>query len=831
MADMVKCLVCGESNAADQEFCQYCQSRLRPLTGPLRGADAPLHPGQIPTKKVTAELEPILPQWLRDARNKARQSAEEDAAQVVQRQEQTLQGNVSEPDLLAGLRSQARGDDEEDTPDWLANITGAAPKSKKAGSESYEGHRVELGDKSDFARDTAPLEESTPSWLASMQAPSQDSEKDELKDWFRESSGLAPKQDPLPSSDPASGLNQGPAAPAPSADAPDWLRKMSAEDDAGSMPSGLGSDAQSDAQSAGSSPFAAADLGAFDAGTPSADEWLRGLPADKPDPPLNNHTTPLWLKGIENSGAPAEEADTPVWLGDSPMPSSPPRLASQPGIDEEVTFGDIPNWLKAAAPQSSIFADSTAEETPVVPPEASGWLSTFKSEVAPPAAFSMDQMGESAPPPAFTPDAFQDGSADALFTEMPDWLSNASESAPAASSSALSSTDPIIPGELPSWVQAMRPVDTAGSRSTSLANDQTLEARGALSGLQGVLPAVPGYAPSSKPKAFSIRMQATQEQQSQAALLEQILAAEAEPVPISSFSPLVTSRPLRWLLSVAVLGLLFGVISLRTQIFSMPAVSEREENSFNGALLVANSVPIDAPVLVAVDYHPARAGEMEAAAAPMFDQMDILRHSHWIFISTNETGPILAERFITGHTDNLGPLNKPDYQYGINYLNLGYLPGGVMGIRAFTQDPTQTMKFDTFLEPAWSSTLLQGIESLSQFGALIVITDNADSARAWIEQTTALRAVNPFPVVVITSAQAAPMIYPYFDSGQVSGIVNGLNGGAIFEQNNAGRPGTARSYWDAYSLGMLLAMSVILGGGLWSSALALRDRAAARDGR
>jgi len=248
-------------------------------------------------------------------------------------------------------------------------------------------------------------------------------------------------------------------------------------------------------------------------------------------------------------------------------------------------------------------------------------------------------------------------------------------------------------------------------------------------------------------------------------------------------------------------------------------------------LAVANSVPMDAAVLVAMDYHPARAGEMESAAAPMFDQMDILRHSRWVFISTNETGPILAERFISGHIDNSGPLDKPDYKYGINYLNLGYLPGGVMGIRAFTQDPTNTMKFDIFLNPAWSSAPLQGIGSISQFAALIVITDNADSARAWIEQTTSMREATPFPLVVITSAQAAPMILPYYDSGQVNGIVSGLHDGAVFEQNNAGRPGTARNYWDAYSLGMLLAMSLILSGGLWSVFLSLREQAAARGGK
>ena len=78
MAEPIICPVCGEANPADMEFCQNCQSRLLPLTGPLKGEDAPLHPGQAPTKKVTSELEPILPEWLREARKQARQSAQDE---------------------------------------------------------------------------------------------------------------------------------------------------------------------------------------------------------------------------------------------------------------------------------------------------------------------------------------------------------------------------------------------------------------------------------------------------------------------------------------------------------------------------------------------------------------------------------------------------------------------------------------------------------------------------------------------------------------------------------------------------------------------------------
>jgi len=74
------------------------------------------------------------------------------------------------------------------------------------------------------------------------------------------------------------------------------------------------------------------------------------------------------------------------------------------------------------------------------------------------------------------------------------------------------------------------------------------------------------------------------------------------------------------------------------------------------------------------------------------------------------------------------------------------------------------------------------------------------------------------------------MIQPYYESGQVQGMVSGLYGGAIVErQYNNGNPGVARNYWDGYSIGMLLAAVFVLGGGLVNMALGMRDRAAARE--
>ena len=271
MANLIKCPNCGENNLADQEFCQYCQSRLQPLTENLKGGDKPLTPGQAPSKKTTAEVEPVLPQWLSEARNSARESfAEEEAQQTPQTSPKPQATPSASPgaDLLAGLQSQAEGEEEE-VPDWLANITGEKPKSQKNQAESSEVRWVELGDKKDFAQ-TEP-EPDVPSWLSGMAPSTSPSvEKDELTDWLRSTDASQTAQQ---SSQPLS-VDQPPAD-----ESQDWLHSMVSDDSA-----------------------------VFDDTAGTTDE------------PFNSSDTPDWLRGLESptssSGSSAAPAfsDAPDWL-------------------------------------------------------------------------------------------------------------------------------------------------------------------------------------------------------------------------------------------------------------------------------------------------------------------------------------------------------------------------------------------------------------------------------------------------------------------------------------------------------------------------------------
>lgn len=241
------------------------------------------------------------------------------------------------------------------------------------------------------------------------------------------------------------------------------------------------------------------------------------------------------------------------------------------------------------------------------------------------------------------------------------------------------------------------------------------------------------------------------------------------------------------------------------------------------AFSTIGSLPPNTPVLVVFDYDPALAGEMEAAAAPLLDHL-LLQGPRLALISSNPTGPALAERLLQDL--NASPLvARHAYLAGQQYVNLGYLAGGSSGVKYFAMSPTKAAPFALDGQPAWQQAALQGIQSLGDFATIIILSDNADSGRVWIEQAGTTNSNTPMLMVI--SAQAEPMILPYYDSGQIKGLVTGLAGGEAYEQTFL-RPeeqtGLAQRYWNAFSTGTLVAELSILAGALWSVVAALRAR-------
>jgi hypothetical protein len=789
MADIL-CPNCGMPNTNDQNVCSFCRQPLFTTKD-----SSSIRPGDLPTKKITAELEPILPGWLRDARENARLADKETAAEEAKAAAEQPAPKVEAPrDWLAGLEATSREEEQEEIPEWMRGSSGAPPQAMQNKVEDTFPRRQEIRweeepseeETDGLAKPVATSEAESsglPAWMRGMEDDSTE-EKEEVSDW------LAKKTD----------APQGEAAVSPFA-------KETFNPSTGELANWLDRASSEKAAPAPADPSASRS---------EALPWDRTSPAAQPTEAPSNWLSNLPRESTEKSAPPAQtsiEADILKWSKEE----TPAEIE---------TFSanlDLPDWMKPLAEENQAPRSDWMKEhadTPATPKESEApqpdWMAAFR--VQDQKAEFPAPITESATPPSapafFTgEDSFESNQVDELFAiEMPDWLSNIGPTEQKSAPATLQETpqESIAPAELPSWVQAMRPVETAlPSLETALPTpDRPLENQGPLAGLRGVLPAAPEFTPSGKPKAYSIRLQTTESQQANASLLEQMLASETQAKPISTSSTFLSQRVLRRVIAVLMLLLVTFTLLAGTEIISLPANLPGESGMI---LPVLEALPEGAPALLIFDYEPALAGELEASAAPFVDHLIGYRHPRLTILSTSPTGAALAERFMATTQ------SRHNYIRGQNYINLGYLPGGSAGILSFAENPHKAMPFDA----AWNSTVAQGVNQFSDYAVVILLTDQSETARAWIEQTAARR--KGHPLLIVSSAQAAPMIQPYLLSGQVNGLVNGLHGGAAFGQVT-GFSSLVRRYWDTYNLSTLFAAMLIVVGGLWNFTAGVRAR-------
>lgn len=879
MAD-IRCPNCGKDNPDFLDFCQFCQSPLK--------TESTLHIGQKPTKKNTGELESVLPDWLRDVRQQAKESAEENAAHEAAQPK--VQKNEA-PDLLAGLASQAHADDDE-IPDWLAGISPTV-RAKPSEPPSRDPE-------TDVSREDSSSRMGEPKGQSETQE-----QKDELSEWFSQAS-VQPSEpftvepgESQDNSDWMSNLDASAAAlqqPTPPKEEEDlsWLRNLEASAKQSAEPSET-------KQNLGWTPGAASSQ-------PSSQEddlsWLNNLggidepsqPFDQPQgkrapaqpPPqedlswLNNlggtsefsHQEPAkpspqedlsWLNNLGETAEPSPTASIPPpaaqedldWLNalgrtsepsqqESTQPSSPEglsRLEDTEGPSDvtdpssplfsprhtaplggEAQNESVPDWLKSATEEPSMpplgagvldwFASHGLEEdhAPATPQSLAEKSSGLSDEVSP---FDQTQAEPALPEsdiftsPSESRASTNEDVDSLLSMNMPDWLSNPVElgasdtSVQRAESAPPEEGESLAPVELPSWVQAMRPVEAVIPEAASGIEDQAPEREGPLAGLRGVIPLLP-IGSSRRPKALSLTLQATDEHQASAGLLEQILASETAPRPLVTSDSLASQRVLRWALTGLVIVVLGAMIGLRSR--SMPISTDLPVEVSSASNAIA-TIPENAPVLVVLDYEPSLAGEMEAVSGPFLANIVLLRHPNLSFLSTSPNGSALVGRLMTNTKINVSAPEGLGYRAGEGYFNLGYLPGGSAGVLTFVESP------QTAIPSA-------DVENFSQYAAVIVLTDHAESGRVWVEQLDARRqsdtALANQPLLIIASAQAGPLLQPYVSSRQVAGMISGLPDAARYEFINNVPPGIARTYWDAFGIGLLLAVILITFGSLWS---------------
>jgi hypothetical protein len=699
-------------------------------------------------------------------------------------------------------------DSEDDVPDWLSSL-GAGSEEPDTGADQHQEDQSEDWLADADAEDAASgdlLSESpdeAPDWLAAIRQeesarrqepmadePAGDAPADEDEDVWLEGIRSKVAGDFEDADQPEEGEEPG--------DFLDTIRAMKAEedqpplDDPEDVLAGLWDQLENEIPA----DAAEEDQRLSESGEASEEalpDWVSGMsgtpfagPEDEAATPSDEETPP-WLQSIRQHADEVQQSAEDFASADEEEPDLPAFEQEDPESDEArktdppATTGSLPAWMETLQTAGLVMpADS---------PDAS------KEEVT-----------------AYSPEEITDLFAD---DDLPEWLGpddqarmrEAEEQKPPEQTER-----PIEKSELPGWLQAIRPVEAVTAVADDALDeedadeDRKAERVGPLSGLSDVLPAEPHIVHFGSPARVIPTFEFTDIQKKYAGMLRSQVQQEAQSTPAQRRTTADPQQILRWVIAILLLAVVFAVIWIGPA-YSLPLPDPQGMPAENLAVIsLVNSLNPEDRVLLAFEYQPGLSGEMEAASTGLIQHL-LLRDVQLVLVSTQPIGPGLGEAFLQEG------FAQDAYIGSREYVNLGYVSGGAAGLLNFAADMRAAKP-----EAVWDQPPLAGMQSISDFALVLVLTDDPDTARSWIEQVQPmldpLRDGQGVPLAMAVSAQAEPLVYPYYSANprQVDGLVSGVTGGAFYETVIGGS--TAELFWSPYNAGMLLAVVVIAAGSI-----------------
>ena len=585
-------------------------------------------------------------------------------------------------------------------------------------------------------------------------------------------------------------------------------------------------------------------------------EWLQALRSEKTSEPESaplsesgeqGESLPFWLDLEAGETEEAHVESTPTEEKVPPFTESPfegidfdSDLLSL-GEETQAEKGAQPDFQTSVSPfegiepflleEEEILPESLSaveEKTPLPPeqtaplPAEGDWISETPLwlEALPGLEWGEGETQGEEMPPEFLQGVvppFVEADQELSEVEFPEWLSQVESSIEPELEAVIDTLTPPTIEMLTEQEEKREAVQTE--------EDVPIEVVGPLHGLRGVLPAEPLVAEQKKPSKTLSELLVTDKQRAQAELFLKLIEEEGKPKPIPASKrakPHTLWRALIFLALVvaAAIGYVLPPSTLA------PAPQELSVGVFD-AMQAVSQLPAQAPVLLIVDVEASDFAEMQATTAAMLDQM-MIKGAFFVLVSANQNGALQADRLLR----EVSRLHGHQYQPLLGWVNLGYLPGGAAGMQAFAQSLTEVMPTTIDGEAAWQVDRLKNVRTLSDFGLVVVITEDSTRARQWIEQLTGRVPVSS--IVFAVSAQVEPVLRPYYEANprQVQSVLSGIRDGAIYE-TQAARRGWALQLWEAYTFVVLTGITLILIGSLVYALFALlaqRKVPAERDG-
>ena len=209
-----------------------------------------------------------------------------------------------------------------------------------------------------------------------------------------------------------------------------------------------------------------------------------------------------------------------------------------------------------------------------------------------------------------------------------------------------------------------------------------------------------------------------------------------------------------------------------------------------------DDLPRGSRILVSCDYDPGSEPELQPMAEAAF-RFFIQHHLKFVIIGLWAPGPIQGntaissineakDRFtvVNGDTlyfgQDLVVVGSDTARYGIDFINLGFQAGNEVVIQRLGTSVEAAFPSERrFGRPMRDFPIMNGIYRLADFDFVFNLSAGFPGTVEWVQF-----AVDRFhvPVGAGNTAVQAPLAYPYLDTGQLTGLLGGMKGGAEFEE-------------------------------------------------
>jgi len=222
------------------------------------------------------------------------------------------------------------------------------------------------------------------------------------------------------------------------------------------------------------------------------------------------------------------------------------------------------------------------------------------------------------------------------------------------------------------------------------------------------------------------------------------------------------------------------------------------------------NIPNDSVIFFSMDYGVSGMPELfPMTVSTMHYLWSNCKANNWkiVVVAFWVQGPLVFDTVL----DQLNPESTYGVEYGVDWIELGWIPGSETGMAALATDIWGQAPRD-FIEnqPLTAYPIMENIRTAEDVDLIISIETGTPGLPEWLRQWE-----TPFgvPIIVGCIGVSVPGMAPYLASGQLSALMPGLTSSGEFEIL-INRPGLAVAGLDAVSMSHLLVVLLVLIGNI-----------------